>query len=52
MDNISLLALGVTLDEICKDNDIEPEFVINYLLDEGLIDLKLYFSEEQLNEAT
>ncbi len=43
---IDLLALSYTVDELCADNDIDPAFVIQYLIDEGLIDLDEYFKDE------
>lgn len=47
MDQIDLLALSRSLDDICIDNDIEPRVVILWLLDEGMIQLEDYFEEQE-----
>jgi len=46
MTQIELLALSRSLDDICVDNDISPEYVIEKLLDDGLINLDQYFPED------
>lgn len=44
---IDLLALSYSLDQICQDYSIEPQVVIRWLLDEGMIDLADYFENEE-----
>lgn len=41
-DLIEVLAMHMSLDDLCEQNDIHPRVVINYLVDEGLIDLEDY----------
>lgn len=49
-DKIEILANDYELDQILMDNDIEPAVVIRFLLRQKLIDLDLYFSEEEYIE--
>ena len=44
---IDLLALSKGVDELLKDNDIDPAYVIEWLVEEELIDLSDYFEEEE-----
>ncbi len=47
---IEMLALCKSVDELIKDNDIDPEFVIQWMVDEGLVDIEEYFEEEEEDE--
>jgi hypothetical protein len=49
---LELLAKDFGLQEIMEQNDIEEEFVLGMLYDEGLFDLEDYFYEDEeiLNE--
>jgi hypothetical protein len=44
---IEILANDFDLAEILRDNDVEPEAVIRFLLRQNLIDLDLYFPDEE-----
>lgn len=43
---VTLLAQSLTLDELCAQNDIDPEVVVRWLIREDMIDLEEYFEEE------
>lgn len=45
---IELLAISKGVDELCKDNDIDPAFIIQWMVDEGLIDLEDYFEDDDM----
>jgi len=47
MTQLEELALYVGLDEICNRNDINPLLVVEWLDSQDLIDLSLYFNQEE-----
>lgn len=47
---IELLALSKGVDELCKDNDIDPARIIEWMIEEEMIDLEEYFPEEKEDE--
>ena len=47
MDRIDILVMSKGVDQLLKDNDIDPYCVVAWLVDEGLIDLDDYFEEEE-----
>lgn len=46
-ERTELLALSRSLDDLCMDNDIEPRVVIEWLIEEGHLNLEDYFPEEE-----
>jgi hypothetical protein len=50
MDKIDMLALSRSIDDICIDNDIEARTVINWMLEERMINLEDYYPEEDEDE--
>ena len=42
---IELLLMSYSLEDILEDNDITQEYVVALLVEEGLINLRRYFSE-------
>lgn len=44
---VDILAISKGVDEILKDNDIDPAFVIAWLVEEQLVDLNDYFEDEE-----
>lgn len=48
---IQMLANSYGIDQLCADHDINPEFIVRFLLDEGLITLEEYFEEEEEEET-
>lgn len=47
MDRLKVLADYYPLKDILEQNDIEPYMVIQWLIDEGLVDLDDYFYLEE-----
>ena len=47
---IEMLALCKAVDDICKDNDIDPARIIQWMLDEEMFSLEEYFPEEDEEE--
>ena len=42
---IKLLLLSYTLEELLEENDITEEFVLTFLVEEGMVDLGDYFDD-------
>lgn len=40
---VKLLLASYSLEELLEDNDIEVEYIVTWLIEEGLIDLDDYF---------
>ena len=47
---IEMLALCKAVDDICKDKDIDPALVIQWMLDEEMFELSDYFPDEDEEE--
>lgn len=47
---ITMLAISRTIDDLCIDNDVDPEVVIRWMVAEGMIDPDEYFEEDELDE--
>jgi hypothetical protein len=50
MDRIDILAEYFPLNSLLEQNDIENRVVVQFLVDEGLIDLEDYFFGDELLE--
>ena len=48
MNRIEILDHYYPLEDILEQNDIEPEVIVRYLVNEGLIDLDDYFYNEEI----
>ena len=48
MNKVEILAEFYPLQDILEQNDIQNSVVVQYLVDEGLIDLEDYFYDEEL----
>lgn len=46
MSKIELIALSLGVDHILYDNDIDPVVVLEWLLENDMIDLSIYDTEE------
>jgi len=49
---IAMLAMSQSLDDLCIDNDIDPEIVIRWMVMEGFLEPDDYFEyeEDELDE--
>ena len=47
MDKVQVLADSYPLEDLLEQNDIEVSVVIQWLVDEGKIDLEDYFFDEE-----
>lgn len=45
-DQIKLLLLSYSLEEILEDNDLTEEYVLSLLIEQGEIDLERYFNND------
>lgn len=48
MNRIEILAHYYPLEDILEQNDIEPEVIIKFLVEEGHIDLEDYFFDDEV----
>ena len=48
MDKIRILADYYPIQDILEQNDIETTLVLEFLVEEGLVDLNDYFYEDEL----
>ena len=48
MNRIEILAHYYPLEDILEQNDIEPEVIIKFLVEEGYIDLEDYFFDNEV----
>lgn len=46
MNKIEILAHYYPLEDLLEQNDIEPEVIVRYLVNEGLVDLDDYFFDD------
>jgi len=44
-EQIELLLMSYSLDQLCDDNDIDREFILRYLIEEGMVNLEDYFND-------
>lgn len=42
--------MSYDIDDLCRENDIDPTVVISWLVEEELIDLSEYFNDEEDSE--
>lgn len=50
MDRVQILADNYPLEDLLEQNDVETRTVVQWLYDEGLINLNDYFYEDELIE--
>ena len=46
MNRTELLLMSYDLSYLMEENDVADEYVLNWLIEDGLIDLTLYFSDD------